>query len=426
MSRRQRWQPVKGTGSRIYEPGERRLVAALDLPGRLLFGPGRNPPVLPDPGALREVLVLRLDRIGDVLMSLPALADLRAAAPRARIRLVTGDWSREVAELAPVDEVLSWNAPWVGRPHEGVESLAALALKARALRSAELDLVLDLQGDVRANLLMRLTGARVRAGYANTGGAFLLTHVVPLDETVSWVEQNRRAVAAVVGDPAPSRAPAEVLTAQDRRFAASFLAEAGLANRRPLVGIHPSGGRRVKQWDIGRWAGVARRLQADFGATLVITGSEADRGLARELATGLPVTPFDATGRLGLRQLMAVLAALDLFLSSDTGPMHMACAVDAPSVSVFGPSDPVRYFSGGSGRSGSRHVVVAPDLWCAPCNLIRRPPDECDGPEGPECLHLVTVDRVYAEAARVLREVSGFSARGGRSSPGPHGGEAPR
>lgn len=422
MSRRQRWQPVRGTGSRIYEPGERRLVAALDLPGRLLFGRKGSPPALPDPGTLREVLVLRLDRIGDVLMSLPALADLRAAAPRARIRLATGDWSREVAELAPVDEVLSWNAPWVGRAHEGAESLGALAGKARALRAPGLDLAIDLQGDVRANLLLRLTGARVRVGYANTGGAFLLTHVVPLDETVSWVEQNRRAVAAVMG-PAPARSPATVLGAEDRRFAVSFLAEAGLANRRPLVGIHPSGGRRVKQWDVGRWAVVARRLQADFGATLLITGSEADRGLARELAAALPVAPFDAAGRLGLRQTMAVLASLDLFLSSDTGPMHMACAVDAPSVSVFGPSDPVRYFSGGSGRSGTRHVVVAPDLWCAPCNLIRRPPDECEGPDGPECLRLVTVDAVYAEAARVLRETSGFASRGagGALAPGDGG-----
>ena len=103
-----------------------------------------------------------------------------------------------------------------------------------------------------------------------------------------------------------------------------------------------------------------------------------------------------------------VIARLDLFLSPDTGPMHMACAVGTPSVSVFGPSDPVRYFSGGDpapgGRPGSRHVVIRGDLWCSPCNLIRIPPQECSGAEGPECLRLVTAEEVGSVAARLLRE----------------------
>jgi ADP-heptose:LPS heptosyltransferase len=82
--------------------------------------------------------------------------------------------------------------------------------------------------------------------------------------------------------------------------------------------------------------------------------------------------------------------------------MHMAAAVGTPSVSVFGPSDPVRYFSGGTGEPGTRHVVLRPDLWCAPCNLIRTPPRECRGGEGPECLRAITADAVHAAALQVL------------------------
>jgi ADP-heptose:LPS heptosyltransferase len=383
---------------------------ALDLPGRLLLGgPAwlrrRRRPL--DRAAIRSVLVLRLDRIGDLLMSLPALHDLRAALPAARIRLAVPAWSAEVAQSAPVDEVLVWSPPWSGRALEGRDSWPILLRKARGLRAEHLDLALDLQGDVRSSLLMWLAGARERVGYANTAGGYLLTRVVPLEESVSWVEQNRRAVGIALGGEVPAAAPVVPIAAGERAHAERVLAARG-AGGRPLVGLHPSGGRAVKQWDLARWAEVAARLQREFGATVVITGSAADAPLAARVAEGLAAPPLDLTGRLGVRETMAVIAALDLFLSPDTGPMHMAAAVGTPSVSVFGPSDPARYFSGGTGASGSRHVVVRAELWCSPCNLIRRPPAECVGPQGPECLRLVAVDEVHREAARLLREVGGY------------------
>jgi ADP-heptose:LPS heptosyltransferase len=255
------------------------------------------------------------------------------------------------------------------------------------------------------------SGARRRVGYANTGGRYLLTDVVPLDETIPWVEQNRRAVAAALGrEPGPA-ARVELLTEAERGFAQRLLATLGLESRRPLVAIHPSGGRRIKQWPPARWREVAARLQKDFQATILVTGAAADAALAREVAQGLEGRAIDLSGKLSLRETMAVLQRMDLFLSPDTGTMHMACAVDTPSVSVFGPSDPARYFSGGSGHSGTRHVVVRAELWCAPCNLIRKPPLECAQAEAPECLQLVSVDAVYREAARSLVEIAGLARR---------------
>jgi ADP-heptose:LPS heptosyltransferase len=419
MSRRRRWTPVRGTASRVDDPKERLLLGALDLPLKAVFAGLRAlgldaRPALPEPADVRTVLVMRLDRIGDVLMSLPALADLRAALPSARLLLAVGRWSADVARSAPVDELLFWSAPWAGRPDEGSESLCSLWRKARGLRERRPDLAIDLQGDIRAAILMRLTRARTRVGYANTGGASLLTHVVPLDETVSWVEQNRRAVALAVGGEGstpsrstsafPSGGASLVLTEDDRALARGLLERLAIGSRRPLVGIHPSGGRRVKQWEPARWREVAARLQQEFGATILITGSAADRALASEIAHGLSEAPLDLTGRLTLRETMSLIAVLDLFLSPDTGPMHMACALGTPSVSVFGPSDPARYFSGGDGAGSSRHVVVRADLWCSPCNLIRKPPAECAGDVPPECLRLVTPDAVHAAAARRLRE----------------------
>lgn len=405
MPARQRWTPVRGTGNRIYDARERFFVAALDLPLKLALGPlrllGLGQPGRLQLESVREVLVLRLDRIGDVLMSLPALHDLRAALPNARIRLAVGRWSESVAKSAPVDELLVWSAPWVGRAQEGAERMGALLGHARALRRQKLDLAIDLQGDVRASLLMFASGARRRVGYANTGGRELLTHVVPLDETVSWVEQNRRAVALALERPVGD-ARGDVLLEADRDFARRLFENLRLPGAGPVVGIHPSGGRLVKQWPVERWAQLAARLERECGATIVITGTEGDRPLAKKVAHALGKLSFDLTGKLNVRETLAVIEKLDLFLSPDTGPMHMACAVGTPSVAVFGPSDPARYFSGGDGLHGSRHVVVRTELWCSPCNLIRKPPAECDGPEPPECLRLVTVEQVYAEAQGLL------------------------
>src|SRR5688572_19601291 len=118
MPRRRRWTPVKGTVLRVQDPVERLLAAALDAPGRLRHA-ARGGAI--EKATVRDVLVLRLDRIGDVLMTLPALADLRRALPSARIRLAVGRWSEEVAGMAPVDDVLLWSAPWAGRRGEGAE-----------------------------------------------------------------------------------------------------------------------------------------------------------------------------------------------------------------------------------------------------------------------------------------------------------------
>ena len=401
MPRRRRWTPVRGTALRVLNPVERALIAAVDAPGRLRPAP---PAGAIDLSAVREVLVLRLDRIGDVLMALPALADLRRALPSARIRLAVGRWSEEVAAMAPVDEVIVWSAPWAGRPGEGAESRRSLARKARERAARPPDVAIDLQGDVRAAFLMRLTSARARVGYANTGGRSWLTHVVPLDETVSWVEQNRRAVEVVAGPRQETTTRAHV--AADPAWSRALLEREGLAGRRPLVAIHPSGGRTIKQWPVERWREVARRLQEELGATVAVTGGVGDVALARALGSGLPRPVIDLAGRLSVAETMAVIGALDLFLSPDTGPMHMACAMGTPSVAVFGPSAAERYSSADLSPQPALHVVVRRELWCAPCNLIRRPPEECVADVTPECLRIVTVDDVYEAAATLLRAAS--------------------
>ncbi len=403
MSRRKRWQNVKGRESRVTQPLERLMVTLASAGARLLAPllsrASASPPV--------EVLVLRLDRIGDVLMSLPALHALRAALPDAKIRLAVGEWSREVAKDAPVDEVLVWSAPWVGRKDEGALAMGSLFQAARSRLVTRPDLAIDLQGDSRAIWLMAATGARSRVGYANTGSAALLTAIADLDEGVNFVEQNHRAIETALGRSLP-RKPFQWLNEERRKRGAALLAArlaaAGLERRGPVIGIHPGAGRRIKEWPVERFIEMSRRLVNEKGAVLVLSGSASEANKAEAIRSALSGAVLDLSGGLDLGAFAEVMSAFDAFISGDTSAMHFACALGVPSVAIFGPSDPRRYFSGGDQGfgSGRRHIVIAPALWCSPCNLIRRPPEECDAAPVPECLAQVTTAAVFDAVADVL------------------------
>jgi heptosyltransferase-1 len=161
--------------------------------------------------------------------------------------------------------------------------------------------------------------------------------------------------------------------------------------------VHVSGGRAIKQWPPEHFADVARRLSTTAAATIVLTGTAADRPLVDQVASALPrERVIDAGSDLGLLDLAAILQRLDLFVTGDTGPMHLAAAVGTPIVAVFGPSQPARY-----GPRGPLDRVVRVDLPCSPCNRIRLPPARCVG-HTPDCLSFVTVDSVVRAALTVL------------------------
>jgi ADP-heptose:LPS heptosyltransferase len=129
----------------------------------------------------------------------------------------------------------------------------------------------------------------------------------------------------------------------------------------------------------------------------VLTGSSADRAIVDAVKRHLPERAVvDVSGDVDLLTLAAIVARLDLLVTGDTGPMHIATAVGTPVVAIFGPSDPARY-----GPRGAHDRIVRVDLPCSPCNRIRLPPARCVG-HTPDCLSLVASARVYDAVASVL------------------------
>ena len=390
----------------IYDRRERVLVGLADIvlapalaPLRLL---GRRPVRAP-----RRILLLRLERIGDLLMTRHAIAAVRHAAPEATIRLVVGSWNEAIARLLPVDQVETLDAPWLARDSDALATpggsantggRGALLIRALRWRRERYDLAINFEGDVRSNVLLALSGARRRVGFDMAGGGAALTDIVAFDPTIATSRNALRLVERAFDRGGLAEASDSLLPLP---IAAEARAEDLLAHASRAVGIHVSGGRAIKQWDVERYAETASRLAA-LGATIVLTGSTADRSLVDRLQSMLPssVRLIDLAGRIDLVTLAAVLKRLDLLITGDTGPMHLAAAVGTAVVAIFGPSDPRRY-----APAGPRVAVVRVDLACSPCNRIRLPPARCAG-HTPDCLVGVPVEAVLAAARAMLREPS--------------------
>lgn len=384
----------------IANARERALVGALDaVLGLGAAAVGRRRP-LPPTASIARVLVFRLERIGDLAMTIDALADLRAALPSAHIALAVGRWNRELASLiSTIDEVVDISLPWIAR-HEGGDTWLGATQKARALAAAQWDLAINFEPDIRSNLLLALTGARHRLGFASGGGGAVLTHARAYDTSRHTALNARLLLTPLTHqDVRVASPPSNRLRVPDgtHRRLVERLRDAGVPSGMPYIAVHVSGGRAIKQWSPARFGEAAGTLALEHEAFVVFTGDEADRGLVDFAIGALPrgAHAISLVGQLGLAELAALFSISTLVLTGDTGPMHIAGAVGAPVAAVFGPSAPARY---APTHAASR--VVRVNLPCSPCNRIRQPPQRCQG-RTPDCLEGVDTQAVVGAAREI-------------------------
>jgi heptosyltransferase-1 len=381
----------------IHDPRERMLVRLADA-ALWPLGWRRRPTVAT--GQVGRVLLLRLERIGDLLMVLDAIGDARRAWPNAEIDLAVGSWNAPLAALIPgLHQVHIADVPWLAREGAG-DTWRTLLSKARDWRGRRYDVVVNFEPDIRSNLLAWRTGAPVRAGYWTGGGRAFLTTAFAYDQG-RHVSINARELIARASGSRSGQADIALTTPGARLSPpAEAIARASAligGARGPLIGIHASGGRESKQWHLDRFALVARALVSTHGGTIVLTGSAGDRPMVdrvRRDLEGLDV--IDAGGALDLPSLAALLQRLDVLVTGDTGPMHLAAAMATPVVALFGPSNPARY-----GPIGRGHHVLRIQLPCSPCGQVRLPPERCRG-HVPDCLDGISVAVVVGAASEAI------------------------
>ena len=392
----------------IQDRRERALVALAEVmlgiaaPALL----GRRRPT--SSAAPERILLLRLERVGDLVMALDAIATVRRAAPEAVIDLVVGSWNAPLASLLPgVDRVETLDTPWMARDAPG-NTWPAMIRHAARWADRRYDMAINFEGDIRSHMLLALSRAPRRVGFDMAGGGALLTDRVTYDPDAHVAVNAARLVARAldVSSGGGTKEPRPTLPVPDdaRRRAATFLGRAGATGT--LVGLQPGAGRSIKEWDPTRLAEVGAELAHEGDVTLVLTGSGGDRPARDALVGALPadVRAIEIPDTVDLVVLAAILERLALFITGDTGPMHMAAAVGTPVVAIFGPSLPGRY-----APLVDPSRIVRVDLDCSPCNRLRHPPSWCVG-HVPDCLTGVTTADVVAAARELLG--SGASSRG--------------
>jgi len=332
-----------------------------------------------------KILVCEFWQLGDAILALPMLRALRALVPTAEIVLLCKGATRALIEPSGVvDRFIVADVPWTAfrgkyawRRYAGAD-FAGLV---RILRRERFDAAVDARADLRANILLYLSGARRRIGFAAPGGAALLT-----DRIVRSREHTHRAddwVALLE----PFVGGGATIAPSDGIPRLGVAREAVATGNGVTVAIHASASQPVRRWPLQHFEAVVRRLTAMPGVrVMVIVPPE---GVGETLAA----LPGVVVARPSLAELPGVLAECDLLIANDSGPAHIAAAVGTSTVTIFGPQRPEWYAPRGS---GVHRVVYREDMACRPCF------DVCRFAEN-FCLTEIAADTVWETAEPVVR-----------------------
>jgi heptosyltransferase-2 len=346
----------------------------------------------PQPPALapKRILVIRLDRIGDVVLSTPVVQALREAYPHAFIAMMVRPACRELVDGNPyLNYVVLYDKDGAQR------SLVATVRFARRLRREAFDTALILHPTHRSHWIPWLAGIPTRIGY-DRKSHWLLTHRVPhrKHEGAQHEAQYALEMLRVFGLKPPIPQPIVVVRPEALARVTSVLQRAGVTSSDALVAIHPSASCISKRWMPQRFAEVADRLIEQTHSRIVLVAGSDDRAYAQAVEQAMRHPPINLAGQLSLGELAALLQRCQVLISNDSGPVHIAAAIGARVVAIFGRNQrglsPQRW-----GPLGDQHVILHKDVGCVTCLA-----HECD--IAFRCLTSLSVDEVYEAVTRLI------------------------
>lgn len=355
-----------------------------------------------------RVLCVRLDSVGDVLMTTPAIRAVRESRPGRRVTLLTSPAGAEAARLVPeIDDVAVYEAPWMKATPPRADGAADRATVDR-LRSRRFDAAIIFtvysQSPLPAALLCRLADIPLRLAYCRENPYQLLTDWVPEPEPERFIRHEVRRhldLAARAGYVTADERLSLRVPERARRRAAGLLADLGLNPERPWAVVHPGATAPARRYPPESYAKAARLLAEGAGWQIVVTGGRGEEDLVEAVRAGMGAPSVSLAGRLSLAELAAVIALAPVLITNNTGPAHVAAAVGTPVVDLYALTNPQHMPWSVSSR------VLSHDVPCRYCYK-----SVC--PEGHHrCLRLVTPEQVAAAALDLFRETAGRSRREG-------------
>ncbi len=337
--------------------------------------------------------MVRPDRVGDVVLSTPVYHTLKQSFKDCFVGALVSSYTSSLLNGNPNIDVIITDDP------EG-KGGAGFRQKVREIRSHKFDAALLLMPTQRLAYMLFLAGIPYRVGVGH-----ILYEVITLMHGVSRQKYNPLRhesdymldLARRVGAKETWTKPEIFLTEKESRSARDYLERKGFDTAGPIVCVHPGSGHSSPNWNVGRYAELAERLLKS-GVHVLVTGSKSERELERAFSEAGNRGARTAFGELSLRELAAVISSVGVFVSSSTGPMHIAAAVGTPTVSMFCPLTACSPKLWGPIGSASR-IILPPDNFCQ----MKCPgdPHVCTFESAGEG---ITVETVYQETAKLLSE----------------------
>jgi len=331
----------------------------------------------------RRILIVKPSSLGDIIHSLPVLWSLRKTYPDAFIGWVVKEvWQDVLSENPLIDRLII-----LGKGAGGIFSAI------REVRRMRFDTVIDLQGLFRSGIITYFSGATERSGFSNArelAPIFYNNKVIVPQGHMHAVDRYMMTVS----NPPLLNFPLYIAI-EDAEWAKEFLMENNLYNKRPLIAINPSARWVKKRWPAASFSALINQLINELKAGIIIVGSKEDIPIAEEINSHVNERIAIATGKTSLKRLPALLANVNLLVTNDSGPMHIAAAIGTPVVALFGPTDHRL-----TGPYGSGHVVISKDMDCKPC--LRRP---CKHGK-PLCMEMIAVEDVANAVKKILARQS--------------------
>lgn len=359
-------------------------------------------PFLPLTKGWNRILFIRPDHLGDMLLATPAMRAVKQARPYTEIHVLASTGSASVlANIDEIDQVLTIDFPGFVRGKQKSNYLAPyvqLVRVSRQLRQIGYGHAIIMRPDHWwGAMLAHVAGISERIGYDLDDVRPFLTQALPYRH-MHAVRQNMQLVGGWTGNVPDEEVPFALDVYDKERIEISNrLRECGVKEGQPVLCIHPGSGTWVKRWKNTNWAQVADILSEQLGATVIFTGGDHERALVGDIQNRMQRKSCTAAGELNLQQLAALYERSEVVMGPDSGPLHLAAAVGAPTVTLFGPADPVEFAPWGNKE---QHIVLTSSIGCRPCRVLDWGDDD---PAFHPCVHDIPVGEVLEAARRVVQ-----------------------